>query len=244
MDLHYQRERQSAYLLPWIRNALKKTGPVSFPAFDYAFGLFWKEAHGKQPLPMIDHPWWEEIQENIGPAIEQGVQTMSEHFIPFLGPILGRLGRHGVRHVREKILHYSNDAVKHLYYHDELVPAHEMELRLPFILARDLDVWREDHPDDRFVLLIDEYESALESGGTSNLLRPNDFDAAMRDLVAECRATLFVFFSREKLRWDTIDSGWSLCSTVGSICSAGWRILTGMASCNSPGWPMECCAPR
>jgi hypothetical protein len=98
--------------------------------------------------------------------------------------------------------------LQHLFHRGELVPAHEIELRLPFILARDMDAWREDHAEDRFVLLIDEYESALESGGASNLLRPNDLDAAMRDLVAECRATLFVFFSREMLRWESIERSW------------------------------------
>jgi tetratricopeptide (TPR) repeat protein len=222
VDLHEQRERQPAYLLLWTRNALKKTGRVRFPAFDYAFELFWKEAHGKQPMPTIDHPWWEEAQEDIGVAIEVGAPLALEH-IPFLGPVLGRLGRHAVRFGRHKILRHTNDALQHLFHRGGLVPAHEIELRLPFILAREVDAWREDHPDDRFVLLIDEYESALESGGASNLLRPNDFDAAMRDLVAECRATLFVFFSREMLRWDRIDRSW------GEVLDGRQHLLGGLA---------------
>ncbi len=222
VDLHQRIERQSEFILLWVRNALKKSSKVSFPAFDYAFELFWKETYGSQPLPVIENPWWEEVREHSSSMVADGVPLVLDH-VPFLGSILGRLARHALDYGRDEILRRSNRTLKHLYPLGKLLPAHEIKSRLAFILARDLDDWRTDHPADRFVILVDEYESALEAGGASRLFNENHFDETARELVAQCRATLFVFFSREKLRWESADPAW------GGVLDSRQHLLGGLS---------------
>ena len=128
--------------------------------------------------------------------------------MPFVGSILGRVGRHVTKEVRREALLRSEQILKELYADQSLLPAHEIERRLPRILAHDLAGWREDHPEDRFVVLVDEYEGAYDDGGVGNVFRENPFDDAVRSLVEQSQATLFAFFLREKLKWASIDPKW------------------------------------
>jgi predicted protein tyrosine phosphatase/tetratricopeptide (TPR) repeat protein len=202
-------ERQAEYFLFWVRNALKTASKISFPAFDLAFELFWMELHGNEPRPYIMvSPWWEDISSEIGPAIEQVSADLLQS-VPFVGSILGRLSRQLFKWANKEILLRTNAALASLYAGGKLLPAHEIKRQLPSILAGDLAAWRNDRPSDRFVVMVDEYESALDASGAGSPFRTNDFDDAVRELAERCQATLFVLFSREELKWGDFDKKWS-----------------------------------
>src|SRR5205823_3864478 len=97
---------------------------------------------------------------------------------------------------------FENKCLESLYEKGHLVEKLELEQRLAYVFAESLKKWREDHGDQRFVFLIDEYERALEYGGAGGQHAENRFDAMMRDAIASCQASLFIIFSREMLYWD------------------------------------------
>ena len=204
VDLHRQTERRPEYFLLWVRNALKRSSKVTFPAFDLAFELFWKEARANEPMPRVESSWLDEFGTQAG----AGVGTALLTGMPFIGSILGKVGRHITKEVRREALLRSEDILKELYSGKRLLSVHEIERRLPRVLAHDLAGWRDDHPEDRFVILIDEYEGAYDDGGVGNVFRENPFDEAVRSLVEQSQGTLFAFFLREKLKWANIDPKW------------------------------------
>lgn len=208
-------ERQSFYPVLWVRNRLKEQSRVRFPAFDLAFELFWKQSCHNQPLPSIDHPWWKEMEdatsESIIEATPHLLEEASHHLlkgVPVVGSILASLARRAMELGRKEVVVRTNAALTALLRGADAVPEEDIGPFLPALLARDLDAWRSRHPNDRFVVLIDEYDKALESAWAGGVPGDNSFDAAVRDLVQECRGTLFVLFSRERLSWDQLDSAW------------------------------------
>ncbi|MBV8969389.1 MAG: tetratricopeptide repeat-containing protein [Verrucomicrobia bacterium] len=195
VNLERNRNWDSIYAPLFIRNALAKTSGVRCPAFEAAFRLYWKEAQGKQPIPQMNDSCWDIADSAVENTILSAVP------VPLLNFVLGRIGATTFRWMRNEMFSRTANILEHLFYQGQLIPIEKIEERLPFILARDLDGWRQDHEDDRFVVLLDEYEGALDLGGASSGHRFTQFDAAIRDLIAQCHGTLFVFLSREELGW-------------------------------------------
>ncbi|MCP5374368.1 MAG: hypothetical protein H6907_21740, partial [Hyphomicrobiales bacterium] len=203
VDLHGESRREPALASLWLRNALAKSGRIAFTAFDMAFAIYWKEAFPDLPLPTMDLPWLDRDGADLsGHAISDlATTTVNELLqdivtgVPFVGMTLRRLTGWAIHRGREKYIMGSNDTLKTLFKDDELRPPHELVTELPYILARDLAAHLKRHPEDRFVILVDEYERVLPSGGASVLRRENPFDRAFRDAVVETDGALFVFFS-------------------------------------------------
>jgi len=205
VDLNGQVGVRPAHLLLQMRNAVKKNTKnekISFPLFDLAFGYFWKDAHPGQPSPMVEENWWDLVSVATGTA----AQFLP---IPYLAPVLEKVGRAVAKYAYDKLREHEADAKTHLYSRETVLPSHEIERRLPAIFVRDLQLWQKDRPGSRFLFMFDQYDSILEEGGASNLLRPNNADSAVRELVSMCSGALFVFFSREQLNWERVDPSWA-----------------------------------
>jgi tetratricopeptide (TPR) repeat protein/predicted protein tyrosine phosphatase len=207
VDLHSCTERQQEYILIWIRNALKRRSKVSFPAFDMVFAVFWMERHGNAP-PFLENPWWEEISSAADKVIAEETTKLLKD-VPFVGSVVGRLGRVLLDFGREMVLiRRSEEALGDLRSGGRWLPAEKIISKLPIILAHDINHWCSVHSGDRFILMVDEYESVLEAGGAGSRFKRSEIDEAVRCLVTHCNATLFVFFSREKLQWGAIHRSW------------------------------------
>jgi tetratricopeptide (TPR) repeat protein len=214
IDLSERTDRESWRLPVWIRNGLADQG-IRFPAFDVGFELFWVEAFPEIPPPVLTHRWLQRLTSSTAAGAGDLATTIAseglQHVIasvPFVGLAVARLGKLGLQWGAQKYLLMTNDALKELFYEGRLRSAVELEAHLPFLLNSDLDAYRTNHPDARFVVFIDEYERCLEHGGSSDLQRYSPFDSMVRDIATELRGTLFVIAGREPLRWAEIDPGW------------------------------------
>jgi hypothetical protein len=105
-------------------------------------------------------------------------------------------------------LEHTRNFLKKLYDGDDLKKPHELLKLLPWMLAQDLNCHLRDHPRERLVLFIDEYERVFPEAGVGAHWRENAFDSQLRSLVRETNGLLAVFFSRERLPWET-DPDWS-----------------------------------
>src|SRR5208282_1057199 len=72
--------------------------------------------------------------------------------------------------------------LQELYRDGKLKKPYELSALLPWMLAQDLNHHLAGHPEDRFVLFIDEYERVFNEGGAGARWRENRFDSHMRTL--------------------------------------------------------------
>jgi hypothetical protein len=207
LDLHGRPKTDPDLLLVWIRNGFVQAG-VACPCFDLTFAIAWEATRGEQHLPKMDGGWLARKKEDLG---EHAVDVLtaakdllkdSIGEVPILGKALRSIGGWAVAKGREAYLHRTREALAELYHDGELKKSYELSELLPWMLAQDLNRHIADHPNDRLVLLIDEYERVFEEGGAGSLLRDNPFDRHVRTLVRETNGLLAVFFSRERLPWD------------------------------------------
>ena len=219
-DLHLTRdlrERDPATFMLQMRNAIAANTRITFPAFDIVFSLYWLEARPEEALPLRKE--WSLLFRRSRDVAEAGAEagtTLTDNVLnglieglPFVGMSLRRLIRWGLPVVRTEYQRLTNDSLAHAYDDGKPRPASELLKMLPYFLAQDLRAFLQtQHADTRFVFLIDEYESILSQGGSGELARDEPLDEAMREFVACCRKSMFVFFSRERLRWGQEDSRW------------------------------------
>jgi hypothetical protein len=223
VDLSGKTEREPVYLLLWIRAALAAYG-IRTTAFNFAYELFRKQTERSHVLPSIPNGWLEAVTDAAGDGAgelgkatsKKGAKFISDligksiESIPFVAAVAKVIGKKVVDKGYEALLLRTNQALSEIYDSGKGAfagPA-ELERNLPRMLAHDVKSWHDEQPDRRIVLFIDEYESLLESGGASDLLRNTPLDDTMRELVSASAAVLFVFFSREKLRWEETDNRW------------------------------------
>jgi hypothetical protein len=75
------------------------------------------------------------------------------------------------------------------------------------MLAQDLNYYLVAHPAERFVLFVDEYERVFDEGGAGARWKDNPFDRHVRALIQNTNGLLAIFFSRERLPWES-DPDW------------------------------------
>lgn len=128
--------------------------------------------------------------------------------IPGVGFLIKTISEWMIEKAHKKYLEYSRDALRELYRDGELKRPFEISDLLPWMLAQDLNCHLHDHPDERFVLFIDDYDKIL---GRNEVIRGqgnSSLDDRVRTLVRESNGLLVVFFSRVRLRWNA-DPDWS-----------------------------------
>ena len=212
LDLHDRPKTDPDRLLVWCRNAFARAG-LAFPAFDLAFAIMWERTRGDEPLPKFENPWLQRTGETVAeatPDVVQVTRELVEEFvdtIPALGFLLRRGASWGFDRGKRAWLERTRPQLAELYRDGMPIEDHELSALMPWMLAQDLNRHLADHPDERFVLFIDEYERVTEGAGTGARWRENPFDARMRELVAETDGLLACFFTRERLHWED-DPDW------------------------------------
>jgi len=207
LDLHGRTKEDPDRLLVWIRNGFAEAG-VAFPRFDLSFALAWDATRGDEPLPMFSRPWLRR-GKTAGQFIDGSsdlVKDLSGELIgsiPGIGFMLKRLGEWSIEKTKRYYLERTKEELKELYDGSELKKPYQLSELLPWMLAQDLNAHLAANPDDRFLLLVDEYERVADEGGAGVKWRDSPFDAHMRRLIAETNGMLAIFFSREKLPWET-----------------------------------------
>lgn len=218
VDLRGRVDRNAAMSMLWVRNALADGAKLSFPTFDIAFTAFWNQSYPDQNLPTMTGRWIERIADLGADSASSGTDFLVDmaggvlQSVPFVGMAVRSLAGFAIRKTAETFIRAANEGLRHLYDDEgKLLPATEIERRLPYFLACDIGTARLKNPDSRILVLVDEYECLLEGGGTSSSSRGSMADEAFRLLVQECAAlgVLFIFFSRERLPWDRIDPAWN-----------------------------------
>ncbi len=213
LDLHGRPKTDPDRLLVWIRNGFAKAG-VSFPAFDLAFAIMWQMTRGEEALPNFERAWLHRTSDALSEAVPDTVTITREFLEEFAETIpgLGFLIKRGTNWAFEKgkraWLERTRSQLKEMYRQGELREPHELSALMPWMLAQDLNRHLADHPDDRFVLFIDEYETLMDGAGTGARWSENPFDRHMRSFIAETNGLLAIFFSREKLHWEE-DPDWA-----------------------------------
>ncbi|MGO8915854.1 MAG: tetratricopeptide repeat protein [Stellaceae bacterium] len=226
VSLEHHAERDPIFLLVWLRNELA-AARVRLLAFDLAYEIYRSETPQGALLPQMRSPWTEwsgdvfsegaggSVAEGIGEAVKHAAETLvsvAAEGVPFVGAALKRAGKYSIRKGREHLVRFENECLEHLYQEGRLVEKRDFERRLVFIFAKSLERWRAGHrwplsiaggprPEERFLFLIDEYERALDHGGAGSRLAENQFDEMLRDIIASCKASLFIVFTRERLDW-------------------------------------------
>jgi tetratricopeptide (TPR) repeat protein len=207
VDLHGKPKTDPERLLVWIRNGFAESG-VPCPAFDLAFALHWDHTRGDEALPKLTKSWLHRGSEAVEEASADTLSFTLEGLDSVLQsvPFLGFLAKKGVRWSVDKGKRAWIDRAcpylrQALYQGGQLRPDHEIAERLPWLLAQDLNHYREANAGNRFVLFVDEYESVLDGAGTGAHHQDSPFDKHMRRFISETRGLLAVFFTREPLPW-------------------------------------------
>lgn len=223
LDLADRGKTDPDLLLVWIRNAFAQAG-VGLPCFDLALALMWEGTRGEQPVPILVNPLLARTREAAGEWVGgAGLERAGEAIeafagagdsigeiikdIPGLGPVLKGLGGWVVDRAKRAWLEHSRKHLQDLYRDGVLLPAHELSRLLPCMLAQDLNFHLANHPDERFVLFVDEYERVFDQAGAGARWIENPFDRHMREFITETNGLLVVFFMREPLPWGS-DPEW------------------------------------
>ncbi len=213
LDLHGRSTSDPDLLLVWIRNGLAAAG-VSFPVFDLALAIYWELARPEQPLPNLVNAWLARSTEaglTILPEAVQGLREAAEQTvetIPGLGFLLSKGGKWVIDKHKRRYLELKRPDLQELYATPGR-PKEPWQLAdlLPWMLAQDLNHHLGEHPDERFLLLVDEYEGLFQGGDSGTHWREHPFDKHMRAFVSETDGLLAVFGSRRMLPWGE-DADW------------------------------------
>ena len=207
LDLHGHDKSDPDRLLARIRDGFVRAG-VNCPAFDLAFAIAWEAYRPTEPFPRLEKMWLAKTREYIGDAAVDVVQLSRELVADTLGtiPLLGPLIKHGanwsVDRAKLEWLRRTREHLARLYSDGVLKKPYELSDIMPWMLAQDLNDHLSRHAEDRFVLLVDEYERVFDQGAAGKQWEENPFDQAMRQVVAKTNGLLAIFFSRERLPWE------------------------------------------
>ena len=214
LDLHGRQKDDPDLLLVWIRNGFAEAG-VNLPAFDLALAITWEETRGEQPFPKLARPWLRRTTTATDTALDEvslelrfwlhgemasKIVGEAAREVPGLG-LLPRIGGCVIDKGKRAYLERTRHELKELYRAGEIKKPYELSALLPWMLAQDLNHHLAAHPQDRFVLFIDEYERVFDEAGAGARWKENQFDTHVRTLIKDTNGLLAVFFSRERLPW-------------------------------------------
>ncbi len=206
VDLHGRPKTDPDLLLVWIRNGFAAAG-VALPAFDLALAIAWEATRGEQPFPVLTNAWLARTKDAIGEVSGDAVQSVRElveetaETIPGLGASVRLISRWVLDKGKRTYLERTRPFLKELYRDGALKEPYELSELLAWFLAQDLNHHTSEHPRERLVLFVDEYERVFDEGGAGARWKENPFDAHLRTLIAETNGLLAVIFSRERLPW-------------------------------------------
>jgi tetratricopeptide (TPR) repeat protein len=207
LDLHGRDRSDPDLLMVRIRNGFARAG-LSFPAFDVAFAIMWEATRREDKLPTFIKPWLHRIEAGTDDMADDLVTLSLEALQDFIDviPLARTLSRRGARWAIDKSkrawLAQNHQYIGRLSNNGQIKEPYELSQLMPWMLAQDLNQHLQNHPEERLVLFIDEYERVFDAGGMGARWQENDFDAHLRKFVAETNGLLALFFSRERLIWE------------------------------------------
>jgi len=234
LDLHGRSKTDPDLLLVWIRNAFAREG-MGFPAFDLAFAIMWEATRGEEALPNLISPWLRRSSDFVqdgGPEMLKLTGELVAEIgmsIPGLNFLLKRGVRWGIEAAKRGWLEQTRPQLHRLHRGGAPLEPHEYSALMPWMLAQDMNRHLAAHPDERFVLFVDEYESVFDGAGTGARWRENRFDTHLRGFIAETDGLLAVFFSREKLVWEE-DADWR------DALAGHQHLLGGLSDTDADNW--------
>jgi len=199
LDLHRRQKDDPDLLLVWVRNGFAQAG-VETPAFDLALALTWEATRGEQPFPKLSKPWlrrttsvaeagFEELPIELKLWLEDGGATIlgeavgeAARHVPGLG-LLTRVGGWAIDKSKRVYLERTRGELQELYRDSQLKEPSELSALLPWMLAQDLNHHLAGHPEERFLLFVDEYERVFKEAGAGARWGENPFDEHMRTLI-------------------------------------------------------------
>ena len=206
LDLHSRSISAPERLLVWIRNAFSEAGIV-FPCFDFALAITWAASRSDEPPPVLHNRWLSRHKSEFGEAGTEVLTAITDLLgglaaqVPIFGAIFRSIGGWVIKKGYARFLHLRRNELAELYRDGQLKSPQELSDLLPWMLAQDLNHHVSGHPDERIVLLIDEYERVFDQGGAAVTWRQNPFDRHIRVLIQETNSLLAVVFAREPLPW-------------------------------------------
>lgn len=244
IDLHKNPPLGEWHTLVALRNAIGEACRASFPCFDLAFADYWELAFpheqkarlGGHRLAGLGSDVQDSVADIVSGASKDGVNALLDGWagtvsdiatdiaggLPFIGQLLKRTSKWAVATGYREVLKRNASALEHLYRDLAAPTSKQILAALPDILAHELSLHLK-RKDQKLVLMIDEYENALVSGGATGVLRAGAWDIALREFIACCAHgrhrladgdqpyainILLTIFGREKIRWAELDPGW------------------------------------
>ena len=241
VNLHGRKKSDPDLLMVWIRNEFAKSG-LSMPAFDLAFAIMWEATRGDEPFPTFHNPWLHRMGEGSKEVaadtvtLAQEVLTEVTETIPVLRTLVKRGARWAFDKSKEVWLERTRSHLKHLYRDGQIKEPYELSKLMPWMLAQDLNQHLKTHPEDRFALFVDEYESVFDAGGMGKRWEDNKFDSYLREFITYTNGLLVLFFSREWLKWED-SSDWK-----GDL-SGHQHLLGGLSDIDANDWLKEIPVP-
>lgn len=192
LDLQRLPKTDPVEMLVAIRNGFAMAG-LSFAAFDLTLANWWEASGQPGAFPNLLGKWLSRNKDDLAASGAEAVLGIGEviadgvSLIP-LGPSLRRVGKWWIDREARKNLEIAQPFIKDL-------PSEPWQLAelLPWMLAQDLNHHLAEHPSERFLLLVDEYEGLFQGGDSGRHWRENGFDKHMRAFVAETDGLLAVF---------------------------------------------------
>lgn len=200
LDLRTKPKSDPDLMPVWIRNAFAGAG-VAFPAFDLGLALWWEASQRADAYPNLTNAWLSANKDDLAGIGQEAVQWIgslvaeSVGTLP-LGTLLKRGGKWLIDIHRQRYLELARP-----YLQDLPSEPWQLTARLPWLLAQDLNHHLREHPTERFVLLVDEYEGLFTGAESDSAWRTNRFDKHMREVVTNVDGLLAVFGSRRLLPW-------------------------------------------
>ena len=199
LDFGFSEDRNPAEALMKLRSSLADAKIDCFH-FDLAFSYYLAKASPgvtmREKYPNLfssEHGLFYDLFSLGGSLISE--LTIS---IPLV--IIGALGRYAQRH-KNKRTDWYNGKGKELEAQLKLLDQQKLLDELPRCLGYDLDAALAKPETPRLVFVFDTYE-ALWEGVSQYGPGTQMVDSWVRDLVSACPGALFIFFGRERLKWD------------------------------------------
>lgn len=244
IDLRLNRPKGEIHAWVTLRNAIAGATGARFPCFDLAYADYMQLALPDTPpallgatrLAGIGADAKESTADTASKLTTDAIQGLfgqvgdllaeTAGSIPFAGPLIKRTTKWGIDKGYREYLVRNKRALENLYRDNPFPDANTIAAALPDILAHEFALHGRKHPEQRLVLLIDEYENALPAGGADHLSfaeAPGSWDRGLRQFIQCCcsyspgnleaepngAGLLLVLFGREKIRWDELDPAWA-----------------------------------
>ncbi len=194
-DLEANRTPQKA--LRTLAKNFREKFKLKFTVFDIAYVIYWSKAFPDYDIKKSGLPFLEEgglVADAIDSIVDAG------GYISLAVNIISKVTS------KAKKISFDIEIQEELKKLNVL-EADEIEKKLAFFFAYDIDIYKKKNPTKKVVIFLDTYE-ALWDKDRSEANRLTKDEWVRNGLVEELQNVLFVICGREKIRWVEVDEEW------------------------------------